>query len=99
MKKDPQFGRTDALEPLETPPFYASTVTPWYANAVDGLKINTKGQVLDVFDRVIPRLYAAGRDALCRGMMYPGCGTSVATNCVIFGRIAGKNAAAEKPWT
>jgi len=58
-----------------------------------GLKINTKAEVLDVYGKPIPRLYAGGRAT--GGLMsnqYPSCGTAVST-AVCFGRIAGRNAA------
>jgi succinate dehydrogenase/fumarate reductase flavoprotein subunit len=63
-----------------------------------GLTINNKAQVLDVFGKVIPRLYASGCvTGGTIGPFYPNCGTYVMV-AVCFGRIAGKNAAAEKPW-
>ena len=56
-----------------------------------GVKINTEAQVLDLTDKVIPGLYAAGE--LVGGIFYqnyPG-GTGL-LNGSVFGRLAGKNA-------
>jgi len=62
-----------------------------------GLVINNDARVLDVFGNVIPRLYASGCvTGGTMGKYYPGCGIYV-TVAVCFGRIAGKNAAAETP--
>jgi hypothetical protein len=63
-----------------------------------GLRINTKAQVIDVYGKVIPRLYAGG--IVAAGLVaykYPTCGTCNAIG-VCFGRIGGTNAAAEEPW-
>lgn len=61
-----------------------------------GLVINAKAQVIDVFGKVIPRLYAA---PFVAGGTHPyvsvGGGHHVAY-ALCFGRIAGKNAAIEK---
>ncbi|MHB2078127.1 FAD-binding protein [Aerococcus mictus] len=46
--------------------------------SLGGLKINTDGQVLDVFGQVIPGLYAAGLNAgEWIGPYYPGSGTAI----------------------
>ena len=62
--KDPEFNRTKALAPLKTGPFYGIKINPGLVCHDGGLSINTKAQVLDSFDEVIPRLYAAGRDSV-----------------------------------
>ena len=62
-----------------------------------GLKINTSAQVIDVNGRVIRRLYAAGETTGgVMGYNYPAAGTAI-QNVICFGRIAGRNAAAETP--
>jgi succinate dehydrogenase/fumarate reductase flavoprotein subunit len=86
---------------IDTPPFYAveigvgsPVVTP-----AGGAKVDAKAQVINAFGEVIPRLYAAGEaSAVHFGPAYPACGGSLA-ECVCFGRIAAKNAAAEEPWS
>ncbi len=59
-----------------------------------GPKINPKAQVVDAYDRVIPRLYAAGNASSgAWGFYYNGGGGN--SDAFAFGRIAGRNAAAE----
>jgi succinate dehydrogenase/fumarate reductase flavoprotein subunit len=89
------------LRPIDTPPFFAAKrdharLTANYT--MGGLRVNTKAQVLDVYGNVLPRLYAAGVAASTTvGEMYFGSGAAIASS-FIFGRIAGKNAAAETVW-
>ena len=60
-----------------------------------GLHINVKGQVLDVFGKVMPRLYSAPFTAAgTHGTLTPGSGYHIAMS-VCFGRVSGKNAASE----
>ncbi len=94
---DTDFGRKAALGPLETPPFYAFETFSTMFDTSGGLKIDAKAQVVDVWGNVIPRLYAAGSTSGgVIGEVYPGSGTAL-NALLTFGRIAGKNAAAEKP--
>jgi fumarate reductase flavoprotein subunit len=89
------FKSPDALRPVRTPPFYGVRICPaiicWTGT---GLRIDTDARVLDTADRPIPGLYAAGETT---GGMFGECyaagGASIA-NAVVFGRIAGRNAAA-----
>jgi fumarate reductase flavoprotein subunit len=62
-----------------------------------GLKINTKAQAIDHYGNLVPGLYAAGEGA--GGLFSDGkylCGTMISMS-LTFGRIAGRNAAAETP--
>jgi flavocytochrome c len=96
--KDPEFKRTKALAPLKTGPFYGIKINPGLVCHDGGLSINTKAQVLDSFNQAIPRLYSAGRDSVgIFGGRYPASGGAI-SDLLTFGRIAGKTAAAEKPW-
>jgi succinate dehydrogenase/fumarate reductase flavoprotein subunit len=52
--------------------------------------------VLDMDGQPIPRLYAAGELGSIWGVLYQG-GSNNAES-IAFGRIAGRNAAAESPW-
>jgi urocanate reductase len=95
---DSDWGRKTLLDPILTPPFYAYETLPVMFDTSGGVKINTKSQVISVQRKVIPRLYAAGVSmGGLVGEFYPGSG-SVLNGILTFGRIAGKNAAAEKPW-
>lgn len=97
--RDSQFGRKNGLAPIAKAPFYAVNHYPGGWDTVGGLEINEKGQVINVFGQVIPRLYAAGTTAASIiGRLYPISGTCIGSG-VTFGRIAGRNAAAEKPWS
>ncbi|NSW84256.1 MAG: FAD-dependent oxidoreductase [Syntrophothermus sp.] len=96
--KDQEFGKKVGLGPVQRAPFYAAKTVPATCDTAGGLKINTEGKVLNMDDKVIPRLYATGSTTGgWRGKIYPGSGTAVSFT-VTFGRICGKNAAAEKPW-
>jgi fumarate reductase flavoprotein subunit len=95
--KDLEFNRKKGFAPLITPPYYGFKIRLGMVCHCGGLSINKKAQVLDTFNEVIPRLYAAGRDAIgIFGGRYPGSGGAI-SDFVTFGRIAGKTAAAEAP--
>jgi tricarballylate dehydrogenase len=77
---------------LEKPPFCAYAVTCGITFTFGGLKIDTGTHVLDIEDRPIPGLYAAGE--LVGGLFYfnyPGSSGLMAGS--VFGRIAGRAAA------
>jgi len=59
-----------------------------------GVQINTEAQVLDLNQKPIKRLYAAGE---VTGGIHGACrlGSCAITDCLVFGRIAGRNAASE----
>jgi fumarate reductase flavoprotein subunit len=58
------------------------------------VRIDTQSQALDEADRVIPGLYAAGETTGgVLGERYIGGGNSI-VNAIVFGRVAGANAAA-----
>jgi flavocytochrome c len=81
---------------IDTPPFLAYESYPSILSTKGGIKINPKCQVVDMYDRVIPGLYAAGE--VSGGMFgLKTLGGLAVTRGWIQGRIAGKNAAAEKP--
>ena len=46
--------------PIKTGPFYIYPVKPRLIATYCGLRINNKGQVINVFGEPIPHLYAAG---------------------------------------
>jgi tricarballylate dehydrogenase len=77
---------------LEKPPYSAYAVTCGITFTFGGLKIDTTGHVLDIADRPIAGLYAAGE--LVGGLFYfnyPGSSGLMAG--AVFGRIAGREAA------
>ena len=90
---DEEFGRTSFVDPLDTAPFYAIKVTAGIHHTMGGLTINPQTQVLAGDGTVIDGLYAAGE---VTGGVHGGNrlgGTAVA-DFVVFGRIAGEQAAA-----
>jgi len=97
---DEDFGkpiRKDA-KPLIKPPFYAMRLWPKVHHTMGGLQINTKAQAISLSHEPISRLYAAGEVS---GGVHGACrlGSCAIIDCLVFGRIAGKNAAAEKSWS
>jgi fumarate reductase flavoprotein subunit len=92
--KDPEFNKpiTKAMTPMTKGPFYAVAQWPAIHHCMGGLRINEKAQVVDVFGEVIPKLYAAGEAA---GGVHGSnrLGGNATTDCVVFGRAAGTNAA------
>lgn len=88
------FKIPEMLQPVARPPFYAVRIRPavvcWTGT---GLRIDTEAQVLSRGERPIPGLYAAGETTGGMfGECYAGGGASIA-NAIVFGRIAGRNAA------
>lgn len=82
--------------PFDNGPFYAAKLYPALLNTQGGPRRNIKGQVLTPFNQPIPRLYSAGELGSMWGHIYQGA-TNNSEACV-FGRIAGRMAAGEKPW-
>ena len=100
---DPDFGRSTLVgiagKPVQikTPPFYGFITRAGILTTKGGLTINTEGQLINVFGEVIPNVYAAGE--ITGGVHGAGYHTgSQMGKAVVFGRITGKNAAAEKAW-
>lgn len=95
--KDEDFGRRAAtLGPIVKPPFYAMPLYVGGPNTKGGISANARREVLDWNDRPIPRLYTAGEISSAFKFVYQAGGNL--TECIVFGRIAGRNAAAQKPW-
>ena len=90
---DEEFGRTSFVDPLDTAPFYAIKVTAGIHHTMGGLTINPQTQVLAGDGTVIDGLYAAGE---VTGGVHGGnrLGGNAVADFVVFGRIAGEQAAA-----
>jgi flavocytochrome c len=94
--EDTLFGKLVGLQALDTPPYYASRVLAYNVGSCGGLRIDSDARVLNAAGEFIAGLYAAGMvSGGFIGPYYPGSGTAI-TATVVFGRIAGRNAAAEK---
>ena len=95
--KDPDFGKQPQnLKPVEQPPFYASPTQLGVHHTMGGLRTKgTTGEVLDRYGKVISRLYAAGE--VTGGVHGTNrLGGNATADCVVFGRVVGQRAAAEK---
>ena len=92
-KNDPDFGRTSFAQPLDTAPFYAVKVTAGIHHTMGGLKIDPETHVLNTSGEAINGLYAAGE---VTGGVHGGnrLGGNAVADFVVFGRIAGEQAAA-----
>ena len=92
-KNDPDFGRTSFAAPLDTAPFYAVKVTAGIHHTMGGLKIDSQTHVLNKEGQIIPGLFAAGE---VTGGVHGGnrLGGNAVADFVVFGRIAGQEAAA-----
>ena len=91
-KNDPDFGRVSFANPLDTAPFYAIKVTAGIHHTMGGVKINDDTEVIDVNGAIIPGLYAAGE--ITGGVHGANrLGGNAVSDFVVFGRIAGEEAA------
>jgi fumarate reductase flavoprotein subunit len=92
---DRRFFKKGPLTTIETAPFYAAEVHAASFGATSaGLRIDPDARVLGRDSRPIPGLYAAGETAGgVLGERYVGGGNYI-SSAIIFGRIAGRGAAA-----
>jgi len=95
---DPDFHRPPkTMMPLLKPPFYAMEAWPIVSNTQGGPVHDPEQRVLDPLGKPIPRLYVAGEISSIFGHLYLEAGNI--TECFVGGKIAGKNAAREEPWS
>lgn len=93
---DPDQNRpTKYLVPISADgPYYALELAPTFTNTQGGPRRNENAEILDVDGNPIPHLYSAGELGSIHADTYNGGGNL--SECIVFGRIAGKNAAAAK---
>ena len=97
-KNDEDFGKKllgsdgDNSYQLTDAPYYASKRVPTIHYTMGGLKINTDAQVMNTSGAAIENLYACGE---CTGGVQGSnrLGGNSYTDLIVFGRIAGANAA------
>ena len=77
-------------EAIEEGPFWAIPLYPALLNTQGGPKRNARAQVLDVNDQPISGLYSAGELGSIWGTIYQG--SSNIAECLVFGRIAAREA-------
>lgn len=88
---DPLGRHEDRMRPIETPPFYGVAVYPSLVNTQGGPRRDTMGSILRPDGTPIPGLWSAGELGSIWNRLYPGAGNL--SECLVFGRIAGRNAA------
>jgi 3-oxosteroid 1-dehydrogenase len=87
-------GTETTLGPIDTGPFYAVQVRPGALGTKGGPRTTADGQVIDVDERPIAGLYAAGNVmSSAMGMTYGGGGGTLAPG-MVFGFLSGRHAAA-----
>ena len=81
---------------IHTPPFFAMRLWPKVHFTMGGVAINAHAEVLDHNGKPIEKLFAAGE---VTGGVHGASrlGSCSITDCLVFGRIAGKSAAAAAP--
>jgi succinate dehydrogenase/fumarate reductase flavoprotein subunit len=93
-----EFGKplAQGAQRLDQPPFYAIRLWPKVHYTPGGIAIDGRARVIDFRQRPIARLYAAGE--VCGGIHGASrLGSCALTECLIFGRIAGQQAAGQPP--
>ena len=93
-QNDPDFGRATAMDhDLSQAPYYAIKIAPGIHHTMGGLVIDPETHVLDNNGDIIPNLFAAGE---VTGGVHGGnrLGGTAVSDIVVFGKIAGTNAAA-----
>jgi flavocytochrome c len=92
--KDAEFGKPILVnaQQIATPPFFAMRLWPKVHFTMGGVGINERAEMLDRDGNPIPHLFAAGE---VTGGVHGASrlGSCSITDCLVFGRIAGKNAA------
>ena len=92
---DYKCGReAEYMRPFDGEKYYAMYVIQGLLNTQGGPRRNENAEIIDLNGEPIPHLYGAGECGGVTVCMYQG-GTNIA-ECITFGRIAGRNAAAAK---
>ena len=91
---DQAFGKPilPGTKPLIHPPFYGIRLWPKVHHTMGGVLINPRAQVINLDHKPIEGMFAAGE---VTGGIHGACrlGSCAIPDCLVFGRIAGKNAA------
>lgn len=92
---DTDFGKKAVELRIEEAPFYCVPLMPTIHHTMGGLKIDTDTRVYNEAGEIIDGLYAAGE---VTGGIHGGnrIGGNAITDIIVFGRIAGENALADK---
>lgn len=91
--EDKSFGKPliENATPITEAPYYAMRLWPKVHFVMGGIRIDAHARVIDIEGNVIEGLYAAGE---VTGGVHGASrlGSCAITECLVFGRIAGKNA-------
>lgn len=90
---DPDFNYRAAMHPIEGGPYYVMAFKPSVHYTMGGVRIDPEAHVLDTEGKPIEGLFAAGETAGHK-MGTNRLGSCSITDVFVFGRIAGRNAAA-----
>ncbi|MBO5544984.1 MAG: flavocytochrome c, partial [Oscillospiraceae bacterium] len=91
---DEEWGRNNGMDDdLSVSPYYAIKIAPGIHHTMGGIKINPSAEVISTEGEVIPALFACGETT---GGIHGGnrVGGNAVCDFIVFGRIAGQNAAA-----
>ncbi|MEG0376098.1 MAG: FAD-binding protein, partial [Raoultibacter sp.] len=93
---DPEFRRSQKSMRAfsEEGPYYALEIVQAVLNTQGGPRRNEKGEVIGISGKPIPHLYSSGECGGIAAYQYNAGGNMA--ECLIFGRAAGTNAAAQK---
>ena len=92
---DPAFYRSaETMRAFGEGPYYAIEMIQAFLNTQGGARRNARAEIVDAEGEPIPNLYSAGEFGGMTPYQYNGGGNMA--ECLIFGRIAGINAAAAK---
>lgn len=94
-KKSDEFGRDIWENKIDKGPFYATLRFPALHHTMGGIKINENAEVIGKDGKIVPGLFAAGE---VTGGIHGAnrLGGNAIADIIVFGRIAGKNAANAK---
>jgi hypothetical protein len=86
---DADFGRNPyCMSPISAPPYYAVKITPGIVCTTGGAVRDCRSRVISQGGEAIPRLYEVGELGSTFANIYQT--GSFLTECMVFGRIAGK---------
>ena len=92
--RDPDFGRTDQLQPLGEGPYMMFSAVVSVHHTMGGVTIDTETRVLDEAGQPISGLYAAGE--ITGGIHGANrLGGNAVVDTVVFGKLAGETVVAD----
>lgn len=93
---DDEFGRAAEKKRALSGTLYAVQLQPIMVNTNGGPKRDASARIVHTDGTPVERLFSAGELGSVWAWYYQGAGN--VSECMVFGRIAGRNAAALTPW-